>query len=260
MLEDTIFLNDSFSTIYLEDLNIDTLLLEDTNLINTQFKDKFQKLKENNIDTDKFVDITRKTAVKMGHELTASSDGKITSKSREHLADICCEGMREIWDSFSLKDSDKYAKSVVLLVMVIFIQLLSFILLALLIPNPLTISLINSIITAPITEEISKYISIEENMEKEYFIVFNVVEFSNYVLNITKAGGKLTKALILRLASSFMHFTTTFIQKRAKKENEKEISKQDNIKAALILSIVIHGFWNFLANVFDSPLSNWVAK
>jgi len=155
--ESTIFLNDSFSTIYLENLDVNTLLLEDNNLINTQFKDKFQKLKENNIDRDKFIDITRKTAVKMGNELTISSNGKITSKSREHLADICCEGMREIWDSFYLKDSDKYAKSVVLLVIVIFIQLLSFILLGLLIPNPITISLINSIITAPITEEISKY-------------------------------------------------------------------------------------------------------
>lgn len=104
------------------------------------------------------------------------------------------------------------------------------------------------IFVAPIVEEYSKYISIKNNYTGAYFIIFNMSEFSSYVLKMLAIGYNLAPAILIRLTVVMMHAITTYIQYHMRK-NAKEKDKEEASKLGLIIGIIIHFFWNLGAVV-----------
>lgn len=107
---------------------------------------------------------------------------------------------------------------------------------------------------APLVEEGAKQISIRGKFATEFAVVFNMYEFSTYVLQMTMGGINPIKAIKVRLFPVFMHLSTTIIQYIS---NNKDILKklgldkeEDADKISFIgnvIGVLIHCTWNFLA-------------
>ena len=70
-----------------------------------------------------------------------------------------------------------------------------------------------------------------------FFIVFNLFEFTSYLVRLTLAGVALPVVIISRLLAVLMHYATTSIQFGAKQEKRQKVGYG--------LSVMIHAFWNF---------------
>lgn len=99
--------------------------------------------------------------------------------------------------------------------------------------------IILAVLIAPITEEVSKYISIKRNHSGAFFIIFNAFEITTYVSQMLMLGVSAPVAIAVRLVAAFMHFFTTSIQRHYIDK------KQDKI--GVYLAIFIHGLWNLMA-------------
>lgn len=104
------------------------------------------------------------------------------------------------------------------------------------------------IILAPILEEISKYISIKVNSTYEFFIIFNVIEFSMYTIAYMNAGMPFLLIAFIRLLTVGLHLTTTLIQSKFIKKSEESNDKKYE-KIGLFIGILVHALWNLNAVV-----------
>ena len=125
---------------------------------------------------------------------------------------------------------------------------------------------IGATIMGPLLEENCKQIAIKGDFVKEYTMVFNTFEFSQYVLQIVGAGGPLGAAIKVRLLAVGMHLTTTLIQWLT--NNPKVLEKlhidgeDDKNKASIVghtIGMIIHGVWNGLAS-FSQTFNNYLMK
>lgn len=121
-----------------------------------------------------------------------------------------------------------------------------------------------SIAFAPVIEEASKSISIKGKFDKEYFIVFNIFEASNYIISqgvqpaILKSLGfkvptiPMKHIIRARTAAVGMHGVTTLIHKlfNSDKFREKfnigndQDSKDKCTFASYIITTLVHSSWN----------------
>jgi len=94
-----------------------------------------------------------------------------------------------------------------------------------------------AVFCAPLVEEAGKYFSIFHKSTGMFFIVFNLFEFTSYLVRLTLAGVALPVVIIARLLAVLMHYATTSIQFGAKQEKRQKVGYG--------LSVMIHAFWNF---------------
>lgn len=98
-------------------------------------------------------------------------------------------------------------------------------------------------ILAPIVEEIAKHISIKQNNMWYFFILFNTMEFTTYVLQMMSKGVPFQAAAFIRLLVIGMHLSTTLVQKKfidaAKKTETPSLEK-----IGLFVGMLMHSFWN----------------
>lgn len=125
---------------------------------------------------------------------------------------------------------------------------------------------IGATIMGPLLEENCKQIAIKGDFVKEYTVVFNMYEFSQYVTKLTIGGGPLVGAMKIRLFAIGMHLTTTIIQWLT--NNPKVLEKlhidseDDKNKASIvghIIGLIIHGVWNGFAS-FSKTFNNYLMK
>ena len=155
-------------------------------------------------------------------------------------------------------DRYKIQKAIVLLLLVSTINSIIMTALQLILPG-LGLAL-TAIFVAPITEESAKAVAIKGKYDKEFTIVFNIAEFSQYVIQGAPAallfGGKdgLKKLVAGRLAAVAMHCTTTIVQKLTQDEKiqkklglDKEKDKEQLTFIGRITGMLIHAAWNIMA-------------
>lgn len=111
-----------------------------------------------------------------------------------------------------------------------------------------------SVICAPLVEETCKQVSIKGGFIKEFAVIFNAYEFTQYAIINSSLGIKFINVLVARGAVVLMHLTTTIIQYITsntkildklgftKEKNKKEIGFIGNV-----LGICIHSLWNAFA-------------
>jgi Flp pilus assembly protein TadB len=136
--------------------------------------------------------------------------------------------------------------------------------------TPVAGTLIATCLCAPLVEEFCKRTAIKGKYIKEFTIVFNMVEFTQYVTTFSKMF-KLSKLVIIRLFAVGMHISTTITQwilDNPKLQEKLGISKDDEDgqkKASLIgyiLGVIIHAAWNTsaalgpLAKVFEKFITS----
>lgn len=103
-------------------------------------------------------------------------------------------------------------------------------------------------IVGPIVEEIFKYIAIKNKAGSEFLLVFNVFEFSQYVLIMTKVFGVgLLSSIFIRLLAIVMHYSTA-------RNIEIGIQSKDEVKEKnrLIGSMFLHSAYNSIAQIIFS--------
>ena len=105
-----------------------------------------------------------------------------------------------------------------------------------------------AVVCAPIVEETAKVLSIEQNMTGHYLVLFNVLEFSKYVVQIIGSGISLPIAILIRIPAILMHTFTTYLHVEAHKTNDANIKKK-----TLYLGILFH-------SLFNGPISILIAK
>lgn len=113
--------------------------------------------------------------------------------------------------------------------------------------------ILSIILVAPFVEEYSKLISIKQNITKTYFVVFNIVEFTGYILRFIGLT-PLVPLVIARILAVLMHALTTYIQYKFQKDN-------NDPKTGYGIGVIIHMFWNIgigtlLFNIINSLIEN----
>lgn len=116
-------------------------------------------------------------------------------------------------------------------------------------------NMITGCIVAPIVEENAKQQAIKGGFTKEFSILFNLFEFSEYVIKYGPLFG-FAKMVITRLAVVGFHLTTTFVQwafqnekvlKALKIDPNDEAKKEKLGFIGNVIGIVMHSVWNFTA-------------
>lgn len=152
-------------------------------------------------------------------------------------------------------DKNKVGKALVLLMKVIMVQSILSALIAIIFPAAAMPIL--AVVVAPITEENAKMVAIKGGFTKEFSIVFNAFELTNYTIQYA-AGVGLSKMVAVRLTVIGMHLSTTLVQylagrpeiekldadKIGIKLKESEKDKPKNIIVGQAIAKLMHAFWN----------------
>ena len=200
----------------------------------------------------------------------------ITKESRRKIHNIISDLFEEIADNMSYnkkydKDGnlkkipiDKLKRSVMLLIWVLIISSLAVTVISILFAAaPMVAQIINTAIIAPIVEESAKIISVKGHFEKEFFIVFNTFEFSQYMIlgglgsiawKMLGLDAGIINILRTRIAAVGMHAVNTVIHTIFNSDKFKEKFKLDDKDAkdkatlvSFIIGLLIHGTWNAAA-------------
>ena len=114
--------------------------------------------------------------------------------------------------------------------------------------GPLTATAITAIFVAPLTEESGRAISLRAggvNSLSAFTASINVFEFVTYVQDMLRKGVKLIVAIPLRIIGALFH---SFLQTLQLKGYAEELQgKKDGGINSLLLAMLIHGLYNFLA-------------
>ena len=150
----------------------------------------------------------------------------------------------------------KLKKAAVLLIEVILIHDILSTLFSILF-GPIAANIILGVIIAPITEESAKALSIKGGYEKEFFLMFNILECGSYVMRSMILGVPFKNALRARLICVGMHLTNTIIQWLSRNEKIQKALKlniedeEDKETCGMIGQMIgwfIHTIWNLLAS------------
>ena len=105
--------------------------------------------------------------------------------------------------------------------------------------------LIVGIVVAPLVEEASKLISVKNNFTWEYFTIFNLYEFTSYViLLVSQLHLNPITAILVRLPALAMHLINTLIHVDAK--------ERDDSNGGYKVTVAIHAIFNTLAPMLIS--------
>ena len=110
-------------------------------------------------------------------------------------------------------------------------------------------------VVCPINEELFKKMSIKAECEKEFYVIFNISEFSLYMKKYSVIYGIKSLAVIRVKTASLLHLINTIIQYITNNEKLKEkcgIKKEDKDKISFIGTLcatLYHITWNSLAMV-----------
>ena len=104
------------------------------------------------------------------------------------------------------------------------------------------------VFSAPLTEEAGKQLSIRGGYEKEYFVIFNAFEFTEYVVMGANP--------ITRLGCIGFHLSTTIVQaifnnSKLQKQLGVDLNNKDDVEKVntigQIIAMLMHGTWNAIA-------------
>ena len=116
---------------------------------------------------------------------------------------------------------------------------------------------ISAIVCAPLIEESAKQISIRGGFKTEFFMVFNTLEFTEYVISYTPFLG-LIKTVVARLAAVGLHAVTTIVQymytnkefqKKVMKDPKDPREKAELEAMGLGAGMIIHALWNTMCMI-----------
>lgn len=116
---------------------------------------------------------------------------------------------------------------------------------------------ISAIVCAPLIEESAKQISIRGGFKTEFFMVFNTLEFTEYVISYTPFFG-LIKTVVARLAAVGLHTVTTIVQftytnkefqKKVMKDPKDPKEKAELEAMGLGAGMIIHALWNAMCMI-----------
>lgn len=158
--------------------------------------------------------------------------------------------LKELISPEKLSDESTF-KAILIFCVLYFLLSLLYVICTLLF-GPFLAQLLTIVVFAPIFEEYAKSVAIRKNNAGKFLIVFNIVEFTTYMLTIVYMGstgifgiGSVIVASLMRVVVIFFHYTTAATQKMYAKKDKKQIG--------LILAIILHGLWNG-GNVLHSIL------
>ena len=112
---------------------------------------------------------------------------------------------------------------------------------------------ITAIIIGPILEEFAKKLSVKSGCTKEFYLIFNAFEFTQYVSTYAIIVG-LKKIVITRIKALGMHLVTTIVQFLSDNKKvqhilklDKEEDKEKLSTLGYLCGVLIHSTWNGLA-------------
>lgn len=204
--------------------------------ISKKLKQIEHQLEQNNIDTNQIKKIINKNIKK----INIKNIKETSLKLKDNLLEILNEVKQTIPGKISL--------SIITLVFVLIIgYYLSPVVLHLGAQLGLSekiCSILPMIFISPLLEEYAKFISIKHSFTGEYFIAFNVFEFTAYIFIFLNLGIGLVPAIISRSLALMMHAITTYIQYKFRNESKNKDDEEHQSRIGLLAGIVIHFFWN----------------
>ena len=140
------------------------------------------------------------------------------------------------------------SKSIILIIAILVVNyFISSILLTFGFPSNF-VSNFSNIISAPLTEETAKFISVKQNFTKEFFIIFNITEFTLFIIAAASTGILTPAHVFVRLIVIGFHLLLTLIHVSARNESKKSENKDNNLPLiGLSMATVLHAVWNSLA-------------
>ena len=224
----------------------------------SKYKDKLRdiedKLKEEGVDVSKVKNIAQKHAINTRHDLK--------TKNPKTISKAVTKNFKKAIKEVQLSLPEAIGRSIMVLIFVLAINTYASIIISILcyvIFGQVTIipTLLVSIFVAPIVEEYSKYFSIKNNFTGSYFVIFNIVEFTSYILRMLHSGMGLIPAMIMRSLPLMMHGITTYIQYHMRKNaKDNKEDPEEASKLGLIIGIIIHFFWNLGAITFEVAIKS----
>ncbi len=103
--------------------------------------------------------------------------------------------------------------------------------------------IVGTVLIGPLTEELSKVISVKNNFTWEYFTIFNLAEFTGYVAEAIRNGGDPISAIITRLICVSGHLAYTLIH--------VESHKRGDSSGGFKLAVMLHSLWNGLSVLLE---------
>lgn len=236
-------------------------------------------LDKNGIDTKSVKNITDKYAVKLknliGNYKAIESPKELENSSKAPditpITRMFANMFDEIFNLLRFDEKkntlgDKLLKSLIILLIVFVINSVIARLFFLLTKNFIIAMILTAIFIAPITEEIAKAISVKLGFGKEYYLVFNAFEFTQYISKLTKEGAKLSVAIFVRTFALIMHGINHLIIKAGydkDKKNGMDDKQAGNL--AMVTTMIIHACYNSflgivliksIASIFNIDLSS----
>lgn len=206
-----------------------------------------KQLKVQGVNSAKLRQIVTKNAK------SAISEIKSGPKNPKKMASVLVKHYAKTQqDVNDLTDAEKWGLSVLLLIGIFIVgSFLFFIIFGLTTAFglPPTVAMAaGAIIVAPLTEEGARFISIKKRATGQFFVIFNIIEFLQYVFLMAGAGVSIVVAVLARLLAVGVHAGLTWVQHRARKKGEEKGETDDKTaKKGLVLAMVLHSAWNFLA-------------
>lgn len=232
----------------------------------------FNKLGVAGDKSTKAKQIVNKAGKDIGDDIKKNGINKETSKKIYSIVEDAISEMVEILKDIDIDeelkqdkyDTNKIWKAIICLVVVVVINSIIIAVFQILL-GPFLGMKVGAIIIAPITEELAKKVSIKGKFTVEFAAVFNVYEFSSYVLQMGAARINIVSAAKLRLMAVGMHLTTTLVEYLTSNEKIQNAlglkSKEDKDKLSFIghcAGMMIHATWNFMSvssNGFKNTMS-----
>ena len=113
--------------------------------------------------------------------------------------------------------------------------------------NPDVARLLVGIMVAPFVEEAGKLISVKPNFTWEYFTIFNLAEFTGYVVGmISELNMNPITAILIRIPALAMHLFNTILHVDAKERNDSA--------GGYKVTVAIHAIFNTLGPILLSKL------
>jgi len=224
-----------------------------------KIKNKKQQLKKEGIDPNYVEKLAKKYATRTVNKLKNDTKLKQIGKNslnetlliesffKSTAGSVFKQQINEMYDEFfNGTYSDRLANvtvSVLLLVIVIMINSFMFTFFSTLTGDPVTGQLLTVVLVGPIVEEIGKFVSIKFKFSLPYLIIFNYVEFKQYVQHYFSEVGLII--IPIRLLLVYMHTLWTVIQRKKYQEGHSS-------------PFVLTGFLHMLSNSSLSYLG-WFA-
>lgn len=278
MLDETLFLNESFNTFgdYTNTIkeNLDNLFFNEglsLNLNKSKINGLVKKFKidknrniaqlntsgikvnkileySDNVGKDLAIKIKKEKFSKSGVKNIAKYTSEAVEQVKRNVIDEIVEQLKSFISDAS--NGDEHVAALVLVGIVLSVNTLFSALFTILF-GPLGGVTITSIVIAPITEEISKLVAVRFEKDRSgliYNVVFNVTEFMIHFNRMYNAGVPAPIAIGIRIPAIILHSVNTWlISIGFKSDVEKGKSEDTAGSVATILTMCIHSIFNAMA-------------